>query len=810
MWNRAHHFGLAALAAISLLSPATATADPSLGPFLARDLSISSHGHSPAAVGFSPMFSGVGALGYLVVWAEATNASSGSDIYGRAMTATGAYYGAPFVIASHPGHQDSPVVAFDGYRFLVVWHDQPSDALVARAVYLDGPGRGNEIAVATRGRKPAIAADPHQDRFSGGVGRFLVVWESSNVTAGSQGDISGQFFDVHFDNIVAPGVAIPGYYSPAHESAPSVAFGGDRFLVTWNTEPVVNDDAHRDIQGVVMTADGYTVWGEFPITTAPSWQQNSGGNSAFNGTDFLVVWGDHRAGGDFEDVYAARVTPTGALLDGPPDTGGIPVSLDAGEGLPHGPQVVALEDSWLVVWAGTRARAARVAFDGVVGDPVGAVLSASAGTQFFPVVASDGRNAFVTWGEDATGIYAQVVGRRPGSMQDLIAEVDGLVADSRLSPSDGSALVQRLTSGALDLFLSRVEHFLFGYACATGSWNPATGCRIAFADTVMLSLQGRWLLPTPLVSTVDLGNEFDEWQHQLEGWGGVNPGLLPPELDPDRTSRYQLLRGSNSVTLTVPQPGTPHVLGFRTEDGGCDDSFDVYVNGVGPIYSYRAETRPDTFFPLHKVPVPGSQLIEPTARITFVNRATDSCGLAATYFVSLVPMPKKVVPPHEDRVSNVDLGNPADEALHNLEGWDGLPDAWLPPEIDTDRTARFQLLRSPNSLTLAVPRPGVRHALSFRTGDGFCDDSFDVYVNGRGPVYSYRADARPVYLLAAARRDGGRLAADRGDRTDHVPQHGTGRMRAGRHLLREAHLPGGGQVKAVGCGVGIPAAPWSS
>jgi CSLREA domain-containing protein len=143
-----------------------------------------------------------------------------------------------------------------------------------------------------------------------------------------------------------------------------------------------------------------------------------------------------------------------------------------------------------------------------------------------------------------------------------------------------------------------------------------------------------------LVSRADLGNPADEALHQLEGWGAINPGLLPPEIDADRTSRYQLLRGVNALTLAVPLPGIGHTLRFRTEDGVCDDSFDVYLDGVR-IYSYRAETTSATFFPLHEVELSGSQLAHGAVRIGFVNTAADSCGLAAVYFVSLTAVLRK-------------------------------------------------------------------------------------------------------------------------------------------------------------------------
>jgi len=637
-------FGAAALAALLLFAPAAAGADPSLGPLLARDVSISTQGRAAAAVGFAPSLSAVGPLGYLVVWSETRDAVNGSDIYGRALTATGEYYGTPFVIASHPGNQENPILTWDGLRFVVFWHDQPSNALVARVVGLGGPSVGGEVVIATGAGKAAVASDGRAWNRTPSLGSVLVVWESSNDYPGSQGDIRGRFFNIGFNGVITPALSISGYHSMAHESAPSVAFGADRFLVTWNTEPVVNDDAHRDIWGFVMTADGQTAWGEFPITTAPSWQHNTGGNIAFNGTDFLIAWDDHRAGAVFEDVYAARVTPDGLLVDGPADTGGIPVSLDPGGGLPHAVRVVALEDEWLVVWAGTRARGARLASGGAVVDPVGADLSTAAGSQWFPGVASDGRSALVTWGSDLGGLMSQIVGPRPSAAEDLIAEVGGLVASRRLLTVEGARLAALLASGAIGGFLSRIENFLLPNACPPGWWNYETSCRITLNDGVALVLHGRWLLPTALVSNVDLGNEFDEWQHNLEGWGDVNNGLLPPEIDTDRTSRYQLLRGSNSVSMKVPEPGMPYVLAFRTEDGLCDDSFDVYVNGVGPIYSYRAMALPDTIFPLHKVLVQGSLLTEATARITFLNRATDGCGLAATYFVRLLRSQLKELP----------------------------------------------------------------------------------------------------------------------------------------------------------------------
>lgn len=133
----------------------------------------------------------------------------------------------------------------------------------------------------------------------------------------------------------------------------------------------------------------------------------------------------------------------------------------------------------------------------------------------------------------------------------------------------------------------------------------------------------------------DLGNSEDERFHALSGWGRVNPGLLPRS-DTDLTSRYQSLRGYSSADLFVTQTLTPYRLTFRSEDGHCDDSFDVYVNGrLVYIYNHRG---PPTDFPIHSISIPAELVISSRVRVMFLNRSRDNCGLAAVYYVRLDPV----------------------------------------------------------------------------------------------------------------------------------------------------------------------------
>lgn len=134
---------------------------------------------------------------------------------------------------------------------------------------------------------------------------------------------------------------------------------------------------------------------------------------------------------------------------------------------------------------------------------------------------------------------------------------------------------------------------------------------------------------------VDLGNPADERFHNLRGWGSVNPGLLPCP-DTDRTSRYQLLRGSNSVDLFVGKVNSPYRFTFRSEDGHCDDNFDVYVNDR-LVYRYT-HRGPPTDFPIHNVSIPAELVTNSRVRVTFQNLSRDNCGLAAIYYVRLDPV----------------------------------------------------------------------------------------------------------------------------------------------------------------------------
>src|SRR6476469_4002030 len=69
---------------------------------------------------------------------------------------------------------------------------------------------------------------------------------------------------------------------------------------------------------------------------------------ASDGTDFFVVWKDYRGSSDFGDIYGARVTAGGVVLDGE----GIPIATLSSE--QEAPSVVFYGTNFFVAWQDSR------------------------------------------------------------------------------------------------------------------------------------------------------------------------------------------------------------------------------------------------------------------------------------------------------------------------------------------------------------------------------------------------------------------------------------------------------------------------
>jgi uncharacterized repeat protein (TIGR03803 family) len=210
-----------------------------------------------------------------------------------------------------------PRVSFAGTNYLVVFSGSRHIwglRISTDGVLLDG-GTPFQISEDTE-----LASNGASELASDGTD-FLVVWQNYDYRTSAISIVAAK---VTAGGGVSRVFRITTGPSP---SAHSLAFDGENYLVAWQdnrlgTPPRYYNDlfgARVSKDGVVLDPNG------FPICTADEDQGSP--HVTFGGTNFFVVWVDERNGDYFRShIYGARITKTGQVLDGPPETAGIPIS----------------------------------------------------------------------------------------------------------------------------------------------------------------------------------------------------------------------------------------------------------------------------------------------------------------------------------------------------------------------------------------------------------------------------------------------------------------------------------------------------
>jgi hypothetical protein len=199
---------------------------------------------------------------------------------------------------------------------------------------------------------------------------------------------------------------------------PAVAFDGTNYLATWtdfrhNPDQPAVYAARVNQSGTVLDPNGFKVVEE---PGGQGWPP-----AAFDGTNYLVTWIEGRNGED--DIYAARVTPAGVVLD----SGGFPVSRATGS--QWHPQVDFDGTNYFVVWRDMRSGmfdgvyGARVRPDGTVLDTGGLWLSGEYSFSVMPQVRYDGVNLAVVWQDFDVNTYVT-------NVRGCHVSPDGMVVDT--------------------------------------------------------------------------------------------------------------------------------------------------------------------------------------------------------------------------------------------------------------------------------------------------------------------------------------------------------------------------------------------
>lgn len=169
---------------------------------------------------------------------------------------------------------------------------------------------------------------------------------------------------------------------------------------------------------------------------------------AWDGNHYLVVWQSNRKDPEDYNVYGARVSPAGRLLD----SQGLAISTAPSN-------QIFIDVAWgkglyLAVWQDLRSRqrweiyGARLRSDGTVLDHQGIPFAVGERNARHPQIASDGKEFLVVWmeenegkGWDVSGVRVSAQGKRLDQERILIAQALGDQAHPAVAWGEGSYLV---------------------------------------------------------------------------------------------------------------------------------------------------------------------------------------------------------------------------------------------------------------------------------------------------------------------------------------------------------------------------------
>ncbi|HMI99852.1 MAG TPA: PASTA domain-containing protein [Gaiellaceae bacterium] len=328
--------------------------------------------------------------------------------------------GATQAVIPAPGNQESPGIAFTGASYLVGWKDTRTES--TRSVRALRP----QLPPPPPPPPPPPRADVFGARVSragrvldaGGITiereayqrlgpalasdgtNALVVWTDRQGTT-TPGVIYGARITRAGTVLDRPGISI--YNGQGEQASPAVAFDGANYLVVWQNIawPVLGwflDAARVTPSGTVLDPAAIRISNGYAASPAV----------ASGGTNSLVVW--LGAGGS---VVGARISPSGAVLDPNPITISCPSNYSCTSIYPNEPVIAFDGTNYLVAWSDSGSGniyGTRISLAGTVLDPGGIRISDGVRTGK-PTIAFGGANYLVAW-QDARFGCCSIYGTR--------------------------------------------------------------------------------------------------------------------------------------------------------------------------------------------------------------------------------------------------------------------------------------------------------------------------------------------------------------------------------------------------------------
>ncbi|MFP2906706.1 hypothetical protein ACLESD_16925 [Pyxidicoccus sp. 3LFB2] len=191
----------------------------------------------------------------------------------------------------------------------------------------------------------------------------------------------------------------------AAQLEPAVAFDGTNYLVVWVDHRESNrrgSDAASSLMGARVSRDGQMLDPlGFEITTTPNY--HAAPAVAFDGTNYLVVWSRRSTSAAAMNIYATRVSPAGQVL------GAAPTALSTTGSSQETPQVAFDGTNYLVVWKDWRNGSSSAIYGARVGRDgrrIGTDFLIAAGfiSATLPTVAFGGSEFLVVWTDGRSGV----------------------------------------------------------------------------------------------------------------------------------------------------------------------------------------------------------------------------------------------------------------------------------------------------------------------------------------------------------------------------------------------------------------------
>jgi hypothetical protein len=216
---------------------------------------------------------------FLVVWNDLRNSSTGSDIYGQLLNSSGTLIGPNFVISSAKNVQDMSRVAYDPIKqqFLMVWSDGRTTA-DGYDIYGQKLGPSGTLIGA-----PIVVSNAPYDQFRPDVtwdsndNEFMVVFvDCRNV--GAPACVSGEKTNGDiYGQVVLSGGALSGGNFPVaistdSEYRPAISFSptSGLFQVIYSDEPNTINTGASQIWGVEVMPNGTLVGPNMAMTPTTS------------------------------------------------------------------------------------------------------------------------------------------------------------------------------------------------------------------------------------------------------------------------------------------------------------------------------------------------------------------------------------------------------------------------------------------------------------------------------------------------------------------------------------------------------------